>query len=78
MRLLQEKQRIKAREQDLEKEGKQLEMEKQFLNARVEMQQARMELSSAGSDGRQIGKAMPLLPKQTYETVGRYLDSCGD
>lgn len=53
-------------------------MEKQFLNARVEMQQARMELSSAGSDGRQIGKGMPLLPKETYETVGRYLDSCGD
>ena len=78
MRMLQEKQRIKAREQDLEKEGKQLEMEKQLLNARVEMQQARMELSSAGSDGRQIGEAMPLLPKQTYETVCRYLDSCGD
>ena len=75
--MLQEKQRKKARKQDLEKERQQLEMEKQLLNARVETEQALMELSSARSDGRQIGKAMPLLPTQTYETVGRYRDCCG-
>lgn len=29
--------------------------------------------------GLRVGSAsLPLLPKQTYETVGRYLDSCRD
>ena len=76
---LEEEQRLKTMEHDLEKQRLQLEMERQLLNARVEVEQAQIELSVESGDSGDIGKRPPILPslpKQTlYETVDRYLAS---
>ena len=79
---LEEEQRLKAMEYDLEKQRLQLEMERQLLNARVEVEQAQIELSDgSGGSGDISNRAsdLPSLPKQTLqETVRRFLASCDE
>ena len=73
---LEDEQRLKTMEHDLQKQRLQLEMERQLLNARVEVEQTQIELSVGSGDSSDIGnrpQILPSLPKQTlYETVDRY------
>ena len=80
MKKLEEEQKLKTREHELEKQRLQLEMEKQLLNARTEIEQAQIELSVESGDSSDVGdrpSILPSLPKQSlYETVDRYFASC--
>ena len=65
---LEEEQRLKAMECDLEKQRLQLEMERQLLDACVEVEQAQIQLSDGiGGSGEISNRSsdLPLLPKQT-------------
>ena len=82
MKKLEEEQRLKAMEYDLEKQRLQLEMARQLLNVRVEVKQAQIELSDGSGDSGDISNRasdLPSLPKQTLqETVCRCLASCNE
>ena len=82
MKKLEEEQRLKAMEYDLEKQRLQLEMARQLLNVRVEVKQAQIELSDGSGDSGDISNRasdLPLLPEQTLqETVRRFLASCDE
>ena len=79
---LEEEQRLKAMEYDLEKQRLQLEMKRQPLNARVEVEQAQIELSDGSGGSADISNRASdlfLLPKQTLqETIRRFLASCDE
>ena len=82
VRKLEEEQRLKLLEYDLEKQRLQLEMERQLLTARVEVEQAQIELSdgsgSSGDISNRSSDLLSLLKKTLYETVRRFLASCDE
>ena len=82
LKKIEEEQRLKVMELDLEKQRLQVEMERQLLNARVEVEQAQIELSDGSGDSGDISNRssdLPSLPKQTlHETIHRFLASCDE
>lgn len=77
---LEEEQRLKAMEYDLEKQRLLLEMERQRLDACVKVKQVQIKLSGGSGDNGDISNRpsdLPLLHKQMlHETVCRFLASC--
>ena len=66
LKKIEEVQRLKEMELDLEKQRLQVEMERQLLNARVEVEQAQIELSDGSGDSGDISNRssdFPSLPK---------------
>ena len=82
VRKLEEEQRLKLLEYDLEKQRLQLEMERQLLTARVEVEQAQIEFSDGSGSSGDISNIssdlLSLLKKTLYETVRRFLASCDE
>ena len=80
LKKMEEEQRLKVMERDLEKLRLQVEKERQLLNACVEVEQAQIELSDGSGDSGNISNRspdLPSLPKQMlHETVHRFLASC--
>ena len=80
VRKLEEEQRLKTMEYDLEKQRLQLEMKRQLLNARVEVEQAQIELSNGSGTSGDISNRssdLPSLSKKTlHETVRGFLALC--
>ena len=70
---LEEEQRLKTMEHDLEKLRLQLEMERQLLNARVEVEQAQIELSIGSGDSGDIGNRPSILPSYPSRRYTRRL-----